>query len=282
MNDVPRIPARRQCLLMGLAVLSHPVIAADRPLVALVNAAGRMSYLDEGQPRGAVVSLLNEAARRAGVDMEVRLVPRARLMALVDGGAYDLFGGTHSQVLVGASAPNLERSADFVPLFKVRAMLLFDRRLSAAAPQDMAGLMRQRDWRGLFVRGVGLAPANQTWIEQLEAQRRLTLVPDWASVIRMLLGGRAEFSVFSPTFLRGEIDKLPPEQRERLVTKALPDLAPQEVGLYVAHHVPLALRQRLLQQLEAIQREGLFRRWVQQEHPDGAALQDLIFAQPAP
>lgn len=257
---------------MTLAGLGASVRASGKPLVALVNPLGRMVYLADGQLRGALLDLFQEWGTRAGVSIDVRSLPRARMISMVESGRYDLFIGNRTQ--------HLATRGDFLPMFKLRTMLLHERRLSAEAPADMAELMVKREWRGLFVRGVGLSDANQAWLERLEAQRRIELVPDWATVMRMLLAGRAEFSFFSPTLLRGETEALPPEARDRLVTKVLPDLTPHEIGIYVAPHVDAAVRQRLARYLEALLREGVFQRLVQREHPTEPIAQDLQFFDP--
>lgn len=241
--------------------------ATERPLLALINPAGRMSYLEDGKARGPMPEFFREVGQRARVGLDVEVVPRARLLAQVESAACDLF--------VGVRMPVLESRGEFVPLLNLHVMLLHDRRLSAEVPKDMASLMAKTEWRALFVRGIGLSKANQVWIERLEAQHRLTLVSDWKTVVRMLVAGRAEFSFFTPTFLRGEVEALPAEVRDRLITRPMPELTPHEIGLYVGRHLEPKLRRRLVQSAEAALREGVFRSLVQRVYPGEPLAQDF-------
>jgi polar amino acid transport system substrate-binding protein len=238
-------------------------------LQALINPMGRISYLQDERAQGVVPELLRELARRSGVHIDVELLPRARLASLVQAGQGDLSVQARSRALEGLG--------NFVPFMRMRVMLVCHRAQRAQAPTDLATLIERSDWRGLIVRGAALGETLQGAVARLEAQRRLWLVRDWATVLRMLLARRAEFSLFTPTLLHAELAQMQPGYREQLAALPLADLPSHEVGLMVSQRVPAGLRERLVQQMDALARDGTLRRLMLAEHPAELVAEDFQF-----
>lgn len=256
-------------LAAGASARLDPLPDLGRPLTVLLNPLGRVARLENERVSGAMPDFFRELARRAGLRLQIELLPRARLMARMQQGLGDLSVGTRQRVM--------DPKGEFVPVVRIRVMLVFDRRLAAAAPPDTPSLLERSDWRGLIVRGAALSEAMQGLVDRLESRKRLWLVRDWATVLRMLLAARAEFTLFSPTLLYGESSWMGSEVRDRLQVQPLSDLAAHEVGVHIASHLPPELRARLAVEARALAREGHLRKLLLRDHPAELLAQDLQF-----
>lgn len=251
------------------AGFARPAQAQPQRLQALLNPLGRISYLRDERAQGVVPGLLRELALRSGIGIDMTMLPRARLASLVQAGQAD--------ISVQGRSRGIGALGDFVPFLRVQVRLICDRQRAPQAPPDLAGLIEQSDWRGLFVRGAAQGEALQVAVARLEAQRRLWLVRDWTTVLRMLLAGRAEFSLFTPTLLDSETAMLPAGDRAQLEALPLGDLPPHEVGLLIAQRVPAPVRERLVQHMQVLARDGSLRRLMLAEHPAEHVLRDFQF-----
>ena len=80
---------RRALLLLALALLAGPLHAADRPLVVVTADRVPMAYVENGRLTGLLVELAEEAFRRAGRRVEIRLLPWPRCLAEMKSGEAD-------------------------------------------------------------------------------------------------------------------------------------------------------------------------------------------------
>ena len=80
---------RRVLLLLALALLAGPLRAADRPLVVVTADRVPMAYVENGRLTGLLVELAEEAFRRAGRRVEIRLLPWPRCLAEMKSGEAD-------------------------------------------------------------------------------------------------------------------------------------------------------------------------------------------------
>lgn len=256
---------------LGAGAEPRPAAAPGlgRPLLALVNPIGAITRLEHERVSGAIPDFFRELGKRAGMPLHLELLPRARLAAQWQEGKADL--------TVGVRQRQLDPRGDFVPIVRLRVMLVFDRRLAPAAPQDMRALVERSEWRGLMVRGAALTDAIQGQVDRLEARKRLWLVRDWSTVLRMLLAERAEFTLFSPTLMHGEGSWMDREARERLVARPLNDVKPHEIGVHLSPRLAPEVRAQLVLHISAMARDGTLRRLLLRDHPPELLAQDLQF-----
>lgn len=271
------MPSRRTATALiasgPLAARAEPRLARSpspgRPLLALVNPLGGITRLEQERVAGAIPDFFRELAKRAGMPLHLELLPRARVVAQWQDGGADLVVGTRPR--------QMNPHADFVPIVRLRVMLVFDRRQASAAPQDTLALVERSDWRGLMVRGAALTDAIQGLVDRLEARKRLWLVRDWTTVLRMLLAERAEFTLFSPTLMHGESSWMDREARERLVARPLSDVKPHEIGVHLSSRLAPEVRAQLVLHTSAMARDGTLRRLLLRDHPPELLAQDLQF-----
>ncbi|WP_245590757.1 substrate-binding periplasmic protein [Nitratidesulfovibrio termitidis] len=86
--------ALRMVVVMVLTLLMHPAAGSAAPSVVLCNDEHfPLSYRDDaGQPAGMYPEILREAARRSGVQLDVRVVPWTRALRALEMGEAALGG----------------------------------------------------------------------------------------------------------------------------------------------------------------------------------------------
>lgn len=254
------MPTRRHGLLMlGGALAAGPATSSTALLVP-VSPLGRVVYLERERPRGALVEILAELARRSGLALDMPVVTRARLvqMALQPPGVDLMVPVAQGRAIAGLG--------DFVPLLRIRAILISSRRRIAQAPADVQALLAS-DWQGLRVRGAATSDSSEALWQALGAQRRVAQVRDWATVLRMLMAERADFTIYAPSLMQGETSLFDGGQRDLLAWKPLAGLEPQTVGVLLSGTRLDAARRTLLRgHLESMVRDGWVRRAMQRHH----------------
>lgn len=250
----------RRLLLIGGGALSAAAVAAESALRVPISPLGRVVYLEQERPRGALVEMLEELGRRSGLALDMPVVPRARLLQM-----YLQAPGSDLLVPI-AQGRSIEGLGDFVPLLRVRPTLILPRRRLAQAPADVRGLLAS-DWQGLRVRAAATSDDSEAVWQALAAQHRVTLVRDWATVLRMLLAGRADFTLFAPSLMQGETALFDAATREQLAWRPIAGLELQTVGVLLSDRRLDAARRAMLRgHLQAMVRDGTVRRAMQRHH----------------
>lgn len=212
----------------------------SRPIDVPMAPVGMSVSFDGERSNGLYPALLREIGVSVGCEFRMHRVPRARLQKLFETGQADL--------LVPASAsPSRDPHGEFVPLLQVRATLLT---LSQGkpAPNSLAALVAQRDYKVAVVRGFTFGPAYEQAMAALRVQQRLVEESDPAGVARALRLGLAHGTVMTANIFIGtlalepDLAALLPQVR----SEPLEELGWSESGIYLSRHTLGEADRRLL------------------------------------
>lgn len=215
---------------LGMLVAAAAQAGCSRPIEVPMAPVGTSVSFDAERSGGLYPTLLRELGASFGCDFKMHRVPRARLQKLFETGQADL--------LVPASAsPSRDPHGEFVPLLQVRATLLT---LSQGkpAPNTLAALVAQRDYKIAVVRGFTFGPAYDQAVTALRAQSRLVEESDPAGVARALRLGLAQGTVMTANIFIGtlalepDLAPLMPQVR----SEPLEELGWSESGVYLSRH----------------------------------------------
>lgn len=254
-----------KCVAIGVAVVLAGGLRAEctRPISVPVAPVGLSVTVQDEQVGGVYPEVL----RGLGTDcqFEFAIVPRARLEALFESGRADL--------LVPASrSPRRDQHGLFVPLVQARPTLIS---LNSDRPalRSLQDLLARRELRVTLVRGYDYGAVYQSLMQELRAQKRLSLEVDPVSVARALEAGLADVTIMAPAILHGALSMSPRVQhlQSRLRVEPVDELPWNDSGLYISKKsMGEADRVALLEMLDRAARSGVTWRTFTKYYPQAA------------
>ncbi len=239
------LPSRRQAITALLALntlnTSHAALACEQPLEVLrilqPSAKG-----EAGRPSIAALleQHIEEQARALGCDVQSVHVPRARQLQLYLNGKTDF-------LYPAIRAADRDAAGQLVPMYRTRPMLLSRQPLPAAV-RDAASLQATR-LRIVSVRGLDYGGATRALQRQLSAQKRWLWEAEVPGLLRAVRDGLADAALLNPPLLTGI-----PEINQQWHWQALPEFEWRDIGIYLSNRMPVALRARLHERLQATQK----------------------------
>ncbi len=263
--------SRRACVagLAGIAI--RPVHAAcERVCIPLVP-GGLLVQEAQGRAEGALVSLIAALQRRLGCPVETPLLPQGRLIRAF----YETF---EADVLIpGSPLPFDGHTPHFVPLYQVLAHRL------CRADRGWTAAQRDAIWaqgaQCVLPRHVSYGPGYDALVQRMEGQGRVTWVRDVGTALRMVLAGRVDFALSSPTVAYAYLGA---QSYAALRLDALPGLRPLETGAAVSRRsLTPAAQEAVLVGLRGLVREGEVQQAFARHFPAAVLAREPLALPPA-
>jgi polar amino acid transport system substrate-binding protein len=181
----------------------------------------------EGQVTGVIPDILRTVAKETGCEFKFSVAPRARLEMLFGSGDADL-------LLLSTQTPERDRSGQFVPLFKVRAVLVSVKPLDKPV-QSIEDLILRTDLRVCLVRGYDYGPAYRRLTSE-EMTGRWCHAPHIPDLLRRLRANMADVTILLPGGVFGAVrsDSRLKDLEGKLQFAELDDIPWQDAGVYVS------------------------------------------------
>jgi polar amino acid transport system substrate-binding protein len=226
-------------------------------------------HLQEGRLHGVLPELLQQVERVIGCSVEAPLTPRNRLVRM--------FFETHeADVLCPAvHSPRRDAIASFVSFYKGQACLV-TRSDRAHDIKDAQGLLAQGALSGAIVGTFSFGPVYDELVRALGLQRRITMVRDNSTALRMVEARRVDFTLLNALSVQGEAAERSVESYETFRLTSLSDLPMFDGGAYISRHTrSQAEQRRLISAFEALREEGHVMRALRRHYPMVALLKEF-------
>ena len=192
----PAIPSRLTrtlCHLILSATLSWavPGVAAERPdcsrpFSLALHDHGLLYSSQTGE--GIDKDFADELIRRSGCKVSVTLMPRARIWQLIESGALDFS-------LSGITNPSRDRFAAFAWYFSNKYYLLVRKDSDV---HQLADFERNPGLRLGVIRGFRYSPTANRFVDELDAQGRVSYASSLDPLYQVLLEGRVQAMIIEP------------------------------------------------------------------------------------
>lgn len=209
----------------------------------------------EGEYRGLDKDFFDQLSARSGCRFELELESQPRIWSRLRGGSLDI---------TSWALPTTERQAwvRFIPLARSSPVALTWRSQAAAEEADF---LARPGLRAVVVRDTSYGPSYDALLQGLRAQGRVSEVGDLDAALRVFMAGRVSLLISYPWVLAGAL-------RERGDELMMSDWHPQEPGVLSGlalsrRTVSAADQRRLLDALQAMQRDGSLERLLRQHLP---------------
>jgi polar amino acid transport system substrate-binding protein len=179
-------------LLLGLLLAAPGWVSATeapdcaRPLTLGLHDHGLLYASQTGE--GIDKDLADEMVRRSGCQISLTLLPRARIWQLIESGGLDFS-------LSGISNEARERYAGFAWTFSNKYHLLVRNDADVRKPADFAA--RPALKLGA-IRGFRYGPSANRFVDQLDAQRRVSYATTLEPLYEVLLDNRVQGMIIEP------------------------------------------------------------------------------------
>lgn len=241
---------RRLCALLPTTLLaapgwsapSAPSAGCSRAIVAPVSANGMSVSTDAGKVSGIYPDLLRSLGAKYGCTFRFPIVPRARQIAMFEGGGADL-------LLPSSPTDKRDQLGVFVPMIGHRAMVIAT---GAVKPvTSFQDLLERRALRVAVVRGFDYGGDYEALIKRLAEQGRLFVEVDVKAVARLLHAGTADVTIMGPPLLVGVIRHEPRVQGllQKLRFDPIPEIPWSHSGIYISRQALPAADQALLYEI---------------------------------
>jgi len=185
-----RLVALCVALLASVSTFAgEPGMAAGecpRPLTLALHEHGLLYSADTGT--GIDRDIADELIRRSGCLVQVSLMPRSRIWALIESGALDFS-------LSGISSPQRERFASFAWYFSNKYYLLLRR---DAQVHKVADFKRKRGLRLGVIRDFRYSPGANRLVDSLVAEQRVTQSSGLPALFTALVANQIQGMVIEP------------------------------------------------------------------------------------
>jgi len=185
--------ARIRCCALLLAALVLPLsgVAAERPdcsrpLSLALHDHGLLYSAQTSE--GIDKDIADELIRRSGCKISVTLMPRARIWQLVESGVLDFS-------LSGITNESRDQFAAFAWYFSNKYYLLVRK---DANVQQLAEFQRQSVLKLGVIRGFRYSPTANRFVDDLDAQHRVTYATSLDPLYQVLLDGRVQAMIIEP------------------------------------------------------------------------------------
>lgn len=246
-----------------LALAAHPAAAGcSRPIAVPATPVGRLVIVDRDEVSGALPHLLREIGARADCEFTFRYVPRARAEHLAfNEQVGDLY-------MPAMRKPERDETHQYVTLFR-EGLAVVTPLPAPALPDRLADIESRPDLRGVFVRGFQLGPRYSAFVDRAVAEHRAYVVTDGPAMGRMLLAGRAAFTLISWVGGQGALEPQdrPSDAPASFKLTLLQDVTFEATGIYLSRR-NLSEDDRILLQhaIEAAVVDGTVRRIFTQHY----------------
>lgn len=214
--------------LAALLAAQGALAGCSREIIAPLSPTGATVRVKDGMFTGAYPDILRGAAK-AGCNITMQAVPRARLEWLFENGQSDL-------LMPASRTPSRDRVGLFVPMISNRPTVIS---LGGSRPPlaNAAELLARQELRVVVVRGYNYGEAYEQLLQALEKQGRLYREVDAMAVARLMQAGAAELTIMSPTIISALANAFPdrvPGLAARLRIEPLPELPWVQDGVYIS------------------------------------------------
>ncbi|MEJ6003975.1 transporter substrate-binding domain-containing protein [Paucibacter sp. AS339] len=258
----------RRSLLLATALwaVATRVRANGRQTLLVEVGHNPPSVIAEGATvRGIFADFLRLVGQRCELDIQYRLLPRARVVrSFVE-------GGETSVLLPATRTSERDKVGLFMPMVTTSTLLVSMRKRQFELA-DTAALLQQTG-RVALPRSYSWGDAYEQLVKQLEAQGRVDYVTDVPRVTERLINGLADFSLLPASFILGRLQSggphAPNRQAEDFAMTALQGLPPAQIGLYLSRQrVSEADRSRIRAAVAALVQDGSLQRLYLQYMPE--------------
>jgi|GEM_PF-2379121 len=234
-----------------LSLVAAPAWSAagpcERPLIVGVSALGYAVYEDEGELRGFAVDIARRVGKAVGCAVEIKLLPRARVMLDFQQGGIDI-------VTSSLRNPDRDLSGDFEPYAFTGYEIVAHPKV-AGQVGGLSGIESVPKLSLGMVRGAQLPGAIGPLIERLAAAGRIEWAVDFSNLAARMAAGRVLVAVF-PTAVQVKLFK-DGELPAHLRLLPLPGSPPLVIGMYFNRaRIPAAQRELLRAALRRLAQTG--------------------------
>ncbi len=256
----PLVPLLALLLSVGTAVAQ----TCPRPLIAAMSSMSVRPGSQASPLERMAEELMMELARRSGLQIERREMPRIRAFNEFKSGAVDL-------VPMATRTDEREGWGRLLPLGRAKAMLMV-RKDRAAALRKTEDLFAQPLTVSL-VRGQAFGLRFDSLVEKLERGGRLSVVGDQLTIVRMLKAGRSDVALGLPAVFESALAAEAWLDKIRVIDLDLADAVDE--GTYVSRLTPATCVNRLERASEQLRESGWYRE-LQARHLAPAMRQGLL------
>lgn len=261
-SSLPLIPL----LALLLSAGSPLAQTCPRPLIAAMSSMSMRPGSQASPLERMAEELMLELARRSGLSIERREMPRIRAFNEFKGGTVDL-------VPMATRTDEREGWGRLLPLGRAKAMLMLPRNRGAGNALRKAEDLLSQPLTVSLVRGQAFGMRFDSLVEKLERAGKLSQVGDQLTIVRMLKAGRSDAALGLPAVFEsalmaeGWLDEI------RVIDLDLADAVDE--GTYVSRLTPAACVDRLERASEQLRESGWYRE-LQARHLAPAMRQGLL------